>query len=207
MGDNRLCNIFCKYLQILLHSVGPSRCCCRSSIFLVETTSLSSSCPPAVGWDDIQDRKGAEHEGTPVNYVCFIYLSTCCQETSQHQKSALTEAPFLLFSSYMCKSSFTNCCWIWSKIWVITLSKETWLRYESSTPPSQELSTCSPIFQILWVSQGSVTPDQISTLFNILRHTCPILTLCHQEFTSTILCWLSTTQYQPLLYQKGETAR
>ena len=100
MGDNRLCNIFCKYLQILLHSVFPSRCCRRSSIFLVETTSLSSSCPPAVGWDDIQDRKGAEHEGTPVKYVCFIYLSTCCQETSQHQKSALTEAPFLLFWTF-----------------------------------------------------------------------------------------------------------
>ena len=27
-------------------------------------------------------------------------------------------------SPYMCKSSFINCCWIWSKIWVITLSRK-----------------------------------------------------------------------------------
>ena len=48
------------------------------------------------------------------------------------------------------------------------------LRYESSTPTSKELR--SSISQSLSVSQwvrASVSPDQISTLFNILRHKCP----------------------------------
>ena len=59
MGDTHLCNIFCKYLQILLQSVGPSRCCGRSSIFLCGTTS------PAVVRQRLtetifKNRKGAE---------------------------------------------------------------------------------------------------------------------------------------------------
>ena len=40
-------------------------------------------------------------------------------------------------------------------------------------------------FQSLPVSQGSVTPDQISTFFQYIKAYKPILTQYHQELTST----------------------
>ena len=47
--------------------------------------------------------------------------------------------------------------------------------------------------------QGLVTPDQISTFFTIWRHTGHLLTQYHKKLTTTALCWLDTTKYQPLL--------
>ena len=43
-----------------------------------------------------------------------------------------------------------------------------------------------------------VTPDQISTLFNIYRHKSIVLTQFHLISSSTKLHWPSTTKYQPV---------
>ena len=62
----------------------------------------------------------------------------------------------------------------------------TKLRYESSTLILyKELS--SSIFKVVSqrVSEASVIPDQISTLCNILRHKCPLLTQYNQSPTAT----------------------
>ena len=90
-------------------------------------------------------------------------------------------------SPYMCKSSFTNCCWVWSKIWVITLPKETSLRYESSTPTSQELN--SSICQSC--ESGSVTFNQISPFLSdpgpIIVYACQSLTDWLTDSLTTLL--------------------
>ena len=59
----------------------------------------------------------------------------------------------------------------------------------------------SPIFCCLWVCQASVTPDQISTFFNIYRHTSPLLTMYHLISSSIDLYWPSTSQYRHILTQ------
>ena len=43
-----------------------------------------------------------------------------------------------------------------------------------------------------------VTPDQISTVFNIYRHRSVVLTQFHLISSSTKLHWPSTTKYQPV---------
>ena len=43
-----------------------------------------------------------------------------------------------------------------------------------------------------------VTPDQISTFFNIYRHKSVVLTQFHLISSSTKLHWPSTTKYQPV---------
>ena len=50
----------------------------------------------------------------------------------------------------------------------------------------------------LFVCPAMVTPDQISTLFNIYRHKSVVLTQFHLISSSTKLHWPSTTKYQPV---------
>ena len=57
------------------------------------------------------------------------------------------------------------------------------------------------IFCCLWVCHTSVTPDKISTFFNIYRHTSPLLTMYHLIPSSTNLYWPSTSQYRHILTQ------
>ena len=53
----------------------------------------------------------------------------------------------------------------------------------------------------LWVCEGSVTPDQISTFSKIYRHTSPLLTLYHLIPSSTNFYWPSTSWYCHILTQ------
>ena len=59
----------------------------------------------------------------------------------------------------------------------------------------------SSIFWCLSVCQASVTPDQISTFYNIYRNTSPLLTMYHLIASSTNLSWPSTSQYRHILTQ------
>ena len=59
----------------------------------------------------------------------------------------------------------------------------------------------STIFWCLSVCEASVSPDQISTFYNIYRHTSPLLTMYHLIASSTNLYWPSTSQYRHILTQ------
>ena len=52
-----------------------------------------------------------------------------------------------------------------------------------------------------WVCEASVSLDQISTFFNMYRHTSPLLTLYHLIPISTNLYWPSTSQFRHILTQ------
>ena len=54
------------------------------------------------------------------------------------------------------------------------------------------------LFGRLFVRPAMVTSNQISTFFNIYRHTSLVLTQFHLKPSSTKLYWPSTTKYQPV---------
>ena len=59
---------------------------------------------------------------------------------------------------------------------------------------SSSISPCS----VVCPSVPLVTSNQISTFFNIYRHTSLVLTQFHLKPSSTKLYWPSTTKYQPV---------
>ena len=87
----------------------------------------------------------------------------------------------VFFFSRSCNSGFHNC--------VTQLKLYTFEKLSNT------------IFCCLWVSQASVSPDQISTFSNIYRHTSPLLTIYHLISSSTNLYWPSTSQYRHILTQ------